>query len=82
MLFRDLIGRDIYSSIPYKSRKTKVCAPMLFEDIGRLLDAQALGLRVEEVDGDGHDDAHAPKEEEQPPAHGAQHGQIRLHTQK
>ena len=57
-------------------------APVLFEDIGRLLNAQAFCLRVEQVHSDGHDHAHARKEEEEAPTHGAQHGQVRLHTQE
>ena len=55
---------------------------MLFEDVGRLLNAKALCLGVEEVDNDGHDHAHAPKEEEKAPAHGAQHGKVRLRMQR
>ena len=55
---------------------------MLLEDIGRFLNAQALCLRIKQVHSDGHDHTHARKEEEEAPAHGAQHGQVRLHTQK
>ena len=55
---------------------------MPLEDVGRLLNAQALGLRVEQIHCEGHDDAHAAEEEEQAPAHGAQHRQVRLHAHK
>ena len=51
---------------------------MPLEHLRRLLNAQALGLRVEQVHRDGHDYAHAAEEEEQAPAHGAQHRQVRL----
>ncbi len=48
-------------------------APVVLEDLWRLFDAQPLGLRVETVDSDGHQHAHARKEEEQAPPHRAQH---------
>jgi len=44
-------------------------SPMLFEDVWRFLNTQALCLRIEQVHSDGHDHAHASKEKEEAPAH-------------
>lgn len=55
---------------------------MFLEDLWRLLDAESLGLRVEAVHCDGHEHAHARKEEEEAPPHRAQHRQVCLRTIK